>query len=350
MAVEEIGAGALVSRLAAAVAAEPDPDGATLLVVRLDTGSVDLPRHAAVPRWPNAVLSSFPGVVVGVAETPVADPPDHLCDLLLTTAPDPPPPWVGVADLGAATAWLGEVVAGTPQATRVLAQVLRHAEHARLEPGLLAESTAYSTLLGGPEFARWLDERGPPRPRRPSPDGTVVDARREDGTLHLALDRPEVRNAFDATMRERLTDLLVGAWRDTSVTRIVLTGRGSAFCAGGDLAEFGTARDPVSAHLVRAHRSPARLLGALSDRLEARLHGACIGAGIELPAFAGTVVARADTVVRLPEVGMGLIPGAGGTVSLPPRIGRHRTAWLALTGAELDARSALAWGLADTVS
>jgi enoyl-CoA hydratase/carnithine racemase len=50
----------------------------------------------------------------------------------------------------------------------------------------------------------------------------------------------------------------------------------------------------------------------------------------------------------LPEVGMGLIPGAGGTVSIPRRIGRHRTAWLALTGNTIDAGTALAWGLADS--
>ena len=81
-----------------------------------------------------------------------------------------------------------------------------------------------------------------------------------------------------------------------------------------------------------------------------RLHRACIGAGIELPAFAGTVLAAPDARVRLPEVAMGLVPGAGGTVSLPRRIGRHRTCWLGVTGAELDAEAALAWGLVDRIT
>ena len=80
---------------------------------------------------------------------------------------------------------------------------------------------------------------------------------------------------------------------------------------------------------------------------EARVHGPCAGAGIELAAFAGTVVAEAGTTFRLPEVGMGLIPGAGGTVSIPRRIGRWRTLYLALTGQPLDVATALAWGLAD---
>ena len=62
---------------------------------------------------------------------------------------------------------------------------------------------------------------------------------------------------------------------------------------------------------------------------------------MELPAFAGRVVAAPDATFGLPEVSLGLIPGAGGTVSLPRRIGRHRTAWLALTGQPIDAPTAL---------
>ena len=80
------------------------------------------------------------------------------------------------------------------------------------------------------------------------------------------------------------------------------------------------------------------------------LHGACIGAGIELAAFAGRVEARDGTVIRLPELAMGLVPGAGGTVSLPRRIGRWRTTYLVLSGVPLDPSTALAWGLVDALS
>jgi enoyl-CoA hydratase/carnithine racemase len=79
------------------------------------------------------------------------------------------------------------------------------------------------------------------------------------------------------------------------------------------------------------------------------VHGACVGAGVELPAFAARVVAREDARFWLPELSMGLVPGAGGTVSLPRRIGRQRTAWLALSGAQLDASTALRWGLVDEI-
>jgi enoyl-CoA hydratase/carnithine racemase len=86
----------------------------------------------------------------------------------------------------------------------------------------------------------------------------------------------------------------------------------------------------------------------LVDRTEVRLHGPC--AGIELAAFAGRVVARPGTTFRLPEVSMGLIPGAGGTVSIPRRIGRWRTLYLALSGVLLDAQTPVGWGLVDAIA
>ena len=73
--------------------------------------------------------------------------------------------------------------------------------------------------------------------------------------------------------------------------------------------------DPATAHLVRMTRNAARLMHHLSPRIVVHLHGSCIGSGIELPAFATKVVAKPDTAIALPEVRLGLIPGAGGTVS-----------------------------------
>jgi enoyl-CoA hydratase/carnithine racemase len=61
------------------------------------------------------------------------------------------------------------------------------------------------------------------------------------------------------------------------------------------------------------------------------------------------VRARPDARIKLPEVGLGLVPGAGGTVSLPRRIGRHRTAWLALSQEWLDVPTAARWGLVDEI-
>jgi enoyl-CoA hydratase/carnithine racemase len=151
----------------------------------------------------------------------------------------------------------------------------------------------------------------------------------------------------------------VVACADPTVDAVHLWGDGPSFCSGGDLAEFGSMPDPVTAHLVRTSRSPALSLAAIARRgnppgsggreLVAHVHGAAIGAGMEWAAFADRVIARDDAHFRLPEVAMGLVPGAGGTASIPRRIGRQRTLWLALTGEVLDATTARAWGLVDEV-
>jgi len=234
-----------------------------------------------------------------------------------------------------------------PIASLALVQLLRRGEARSTHEALLDESLVYSMLQSGPEFGAWLaghSRRSPPEHREPA-----VRAEREGNTLTVTLDRPEKRNAFSAEMRDALCEVLEVAVLDESLESIVLRGEGRAFCSGGDLDEFGTLPDPASAHVIRSTRHAARLLAACAHRVTARVHGACIGAGMELPAFCGHVVARRDARFRLPEIEMGLVPGAGGTCSIPRRIGRQRTAWLALTGESIDAATALAWGLIDRI-
>ena len=105
----------------------------------------------------------------------------------------------------------------------------------------------------------------------------------------------------------------------------------------------------MTAHLVRLQRNAGRALAEVADRTTVHIHGSTVGSGIELAAFAHRVVARSDTRIALPEVRLGLVPGAGGTVSLPRRIGRHATMLLAVGLRSVDARTALAWGLVDEV-
>jgi enoyl-CoA hydratase/carnithine racemase len=239
-----------------------------------------------------------------------------------------------------------EAVRRRPLASMALVQLLRHSERLDVHEALVAESLVYSTLQAGPEFAAWLASRGRRAARRES-SGQPVLVRRTEGRLELELNRPERRNAFSSAMRDALAEALQVAVADDSIVEVVVKGAGPAFCSGGDLDEFGTLPDPATAHAIRSTRSVARLLAACAGRVRFEVHGACVGAGAELPAFARRVVARGDAFFELPEVGMGLVPGAGGTVSIPRRVGRQRTAYLALTGARLDARSALGWGLVD---
>ncbi|WP_043664104.1 enoyl-CoA hydratase/isomerase family protein [Streptomyces xylophagus] len=284
-------------------------------------------------------------VVVGVA----AEPTDAVAgfDVLLTGVPDPPGPWVGCADPHATAQELRDVVESRPAASVALVQVLRMGSGLSAPDRLILESLAYSTLQGGVDFRTWL-AAAPQRTSRPAETPVRLD--RDGSRLSITLDRPWVRNAFDAATRDALCEALQVAVADPSISRVDLYGNGPAFCSGGDLAEFGTSRDPAQAHLVRVRRSPGALLHRCAPRVTAHLHGACVGAGIELAAFAGRVVAAPDTVIRLPEVGMGLIPGAGGTASIPVRVGRERTAYLALSGVELSVEEALRWGLVDEIS
>ena len=151
-------------------------------------------------------------------------------------------------------------------------------------------------------------------------------------------------------MREALLDAMELAEADDTIESVKLRGSGPAFCAGGDLDEFGTAKDLVAAYMVRLARAPWRVIDRIALKVTVYAHGACVGAGTEIAAYAGRVVAAPDAFFALPEVRMGLVPGAGGSVSVPRRIGRWRAAWLMLTGDRLPAATALRWGLADDIS
>ncbi len=289
----------------------------------------------AGPLAPDAVgrlaqqLHGLAAVVAGVTAPGDAGTWDHLVDLTVT------------AD---EIEGIERNVRTVPRASISLVLLLRGQPTRTLDEGLAAESAVYSTLQGGPEFAAW---RARHVRSGTADDGTAtVRAVRRDGVLHVTLTRPDVHNAFNTRMRDELHQALMVAVADPSL-RVHLDGAGPSFCSGGDLDEFGDLPDPATAHVTRLDRSVGRLLGRLGPRVEATLHGACLGSGIELPAFAGRVVARTGSTFGLPELGLGLIPGAGGTVSLTRRAGRHAVARLVLSGTPVDATTAHAWGLVD---
>lgn len=243
---------------------------------------------------------------------------------------------------------IAESVDAHPNAAVALALLLRGGDQRSIAEGLVAESATYAALQGGADHRAWLSASPRPRPAGDDVGRPPVAVERDGDVLRVTLDRPERRNAYSAAMRDALVEALAVPAADPRV-RVELRGAGPSFCSGGDLDEFGTATDPSAAHRIRLRRSAARSIAAVAGRVTAYVQGACVGAGVELPAFAGRVVAAPDTRFWLPEVAMGLIPGAGGTVSVPRRIGRQRTALLALTGAPLDAETALAWGLVDEI-
>jgi enoyl-CoA hydratase/carnithine racemase len=308
--------------------------GAALLAVDLCSGdrSLDADEIQRV----RETLASLPAPSVAVAAEKPGPAGQALLDRFDVTVEDP-----------ARLATLVRATRQSPLAAGCLAQLLRHGDERTIEAGLAAESAAYSTLQGGPELARWLATH----PRRPhvAEEGPAVRVWREIDRLHLRLDRSHKHNAFSAAMRDALCEGLALAVADASIREVVLSGEGPSFSSGGDLDEFGSLPDPATAHAIRTTRSAARLLARCADRVRCELHGACVGAGIELPAFAARIAATEDATFQLPEVALGLVPGAGGTVSLPRRIGRQRTAWLALSGERIDAATARSWGLIDEI-
>jgi enoyl-CoA hydratase len=254
---------------------------------------------------------------------------------------------------------LCERIASRPQASMAFVQLLRHSERLDVPSALFAESLVYSTLQSGREFAAWLDEyrtRSASATHTSHTSHTSADEAepvlldRQGDCLSITLNRPERRNALSTALRDAFAEALQLVVADDSIRRVRLSGAGPAFCSGGDLAEFGSLPDPATAHVVRSARNVGRLLDDCADRCEVFVHGACFGAGVELPAFAATVVADPDTTFTLPEVAMGLVPGAGGTASLPRRVGRQRTALFGLGGAVIDAAQALEWGLIDRIA
>jgi enoyl-CoA hydratase/carnithine racemase len=256
---------------------------------------------------------------------------------------------ITVPSVSDALAELAERGRQWPQAATVCDDVLRSIDPAGpTRAGVITESLAYSTLQSGPEFARWLAGRGPATvPEIPDP----VQAGRDGDRLNVRFNRPQRHNAFSTDMRAALLEALEVARIDPSITEVVLTGNGPSFCSGGDLAEFGSFADPASAHLARTRHSPALVLDELTARLGrnccARVHGQVLGSGLEMAAYCGCVQAHPNAVLGLPELGLGLIPGAGGTVSITRRIGRWRTAYLVLSGRTIDTATALRWGLID---
>jgi enoyl-CoA hydratase/carnithine racemase len=306
--------------------------GAPLLAVDLSNAA---PADAVEPA--TAVLSRLPCPTVGLVRSTASTAGARLA-----------PAFDVVVEEEGELAAVRSAVERCPLAAATLVQLLRHGRTLDLHERLVAESLAYATLQAGPEFGRWLARRGPGR--APDSAGPRVRVQREGSRLHLTLDRPGRHNAVDARMRDALAEALALVLADDSIDEVVLDGAGPSFCSGGDLDEFGSSPDPATAHAVRSARSPARLLALCAARTRADVHGACIGAGCELPAFCRWVRARPDASFQLPEVGMGLVPGSGGTASLPERIGRQRTAWLALTGARIDAATALRWGLVDEIA
>ena len=173
-------------------------------------------------------------------------------------------------------------------------------------------------------------------------EAVVVRHERTGEVMVLVLAHPPV-NALSQAVRQALADGLMEAEADPEVRAIVIRGEGRGFSAGADIAEFGRVSQTIG-------------LGELCRRIEAcakpviaALHGTALGGGLEIALAAHYRIADAQAMLGLPEVNLGLLPGAGGTQRLPRLIGAPEALRIMLGGAPIRAAAALALGMIDRV-
>jgi E-phenylitaconyl-CoA hydratase len=173
-----------------------------------------------------------------------------------------------------------------------------------------------------------------------------VEVRCESGVGWLVLNRPERRNAISLAMREQLREQLERLNDDDAVRVVVLTGAGSAFCAGVDLTE----RNPRPATAEALQSKPvAAPLRQFDKPILAAINGPAVGGGLELALAADLRIASSNATFALPEVKLGSLAGSGGTQQLiramPPAVARKAI----FTGEPFDAETALRYGLVSDV-
>jgi enoyl-CoA hydratase len=173
---------------------------------------------------------------------------------------------------------------------------------------------------------------------------------KKDSIGYVTLNRPDALNAYNIQMRDDLYEVLLAMGDDDEVRVGIVRGAGEkAFCAGDDLSEFLSAPPPVAARKVRFARDVWSLFLAIPQPMIAALHGYVLGSGLEIALCCDIRIASPDTKFGLPEMGLGIIPAAGGTQTLPRTIGRSRALEMLLTNRWIGAEEANLFGLVNRV-
>ena len=163
------------------------------------------------------------------------------------------------------------------------------------------------------------------------------------GVVVLTLNRPQALNALSDAVMGALDTILTELEADPSVRCVVLEGAGRAFAAGADVSAMSES-EALPAELDRWQR-----VRAFEKPLIAAVHGYALGGGCELAQACDIVIAADDARFGLPEVSLGIIPGAGGTQLTPRAVGKSLAMEMVLAGRTLTADEALAYGLCSRV-
>ena len=176
----------------------------------------------------------------------------------------------------------------------------------------------------------------------------MVDVESEGGVTRIFLNRPEKVNALDSEHLEALLLALQRLAGNHEMRLVVLAGRGKAFCGGADVKELSALTAANAGGFVQKIHAVCDAIRKLPVPVVARLHGAVIGAGLEIAAACDLRIAAEGTRFAMPEVRLG-IPSVVEAALLPRLMGSGRAAWLVLTGEAIDARRAYEWGLIEQI-
>jgi len=170
---------------------------------------------------------------------------------------------------------------------------------------------------------------------------TIIYAK-QNGKAYITLNRPQALNVYNIRMRDELYEALSAVKDDPEVRVVMLRGAGDrAFCAGADLKEFLTAPPPVNARRARFSRDVWGLFLSIDKPIIAAIHGYCLGSGIEMAMCCDIRLATEDAQFGVPEMGLGIIPAAGGSQTIPRIIGRGHALEMLFSGRWVKAPEAL---------
>ncbi len=175
-----------------------------------------------------------------------------------------------------------------------------------------------------------------------------MDVEREGPVARIFLNRPEKANALNSAALEELRAAVAALEPDEALRVVVLGGRGKTFCGGADVAELKSLNAATAGPFVEKIHNVCKAIRELPVPVVAAVHGAVIGAGLEIAAACDLRIAAEGTKFAMPEVRLG-IPSVVEAALLPRLVGSGRAAWLMLTGEAIDARRALEWGLIEEI-
>lgn len=178
----------------------------------------------------------------------------------------------------------------------------------------------------------------------------MIEVSHKENVLFLTINRPEVLNALNIAVMNRLQEELTYAEENESVKVIVITGKGKAFVAGADINEFLSLKDAgEAAEYSRLGQTVFSYISNLSKPVICAINGYALGGGLELALACDIRFASENAKLGLPEIKLGLYPGYGGAQRLPRLVGKGKGLYFMMSGETFSAQEAEKMGLIERI-